>query len=161
MIEFTLSRVVLCICCISLLAASVGILETSNDRDEGLMNDDLAEGIADLLDRFQASEADEMVLRGYELLPSESHVLIVKDHVVTVTDGGRQSKAATAYGGSVELDHVSEVVIRKSLSEGLGDMPDGVGEDVDLIDRVVDVRGRTGATVDAARDIERMSAMHP
>lgn len=161
MIEFTLSRVVLCMCGITLMAASIGALGIVNDSHESGMSDDLADSVADLLDRFQDSEADEMVLRGHDILPSDSHVLRVSDGVVTVEHDDRVSKAATSFDGSFDLTRGSEVVLMKSLTECLGDVTDCVGEDVHLLDGVVDVRGGPGTPVDTARHVERMSAVHP
>lgn len=160
MIEFTLSRVVLCMCGITLMAASIGVLGVVNDSHESEMSDDLADSVADLLDRFQESEADEMVLRGHDILPSDGHVLRVSDGVVTVEHDGRVSMAATSFDGGFELTRGSEVVLRKSLAECLGDVADRVGEDVHLLDGVVDVRGGPGAPVDAARHVEGMGAVH-
>ena len=70
MIEFTLSRVVMCVCGIALLAAVTGILGAVNDDSENGMMDGLADSVADVLDRFEGSETDELTLRGTELLPS-------------------------------------------------------------------------------------------
>ena len=160
MIEFTLSRVVMCVCGIALLAAVTGILGAVNDDSESGMMDGLADSVADILDRFEGSETDELTLRGTELLPSDDHVLTVSGHVVTITCGDRTSKAATSYGGAFELRRSTSVTLSKSVPEGLGDVPDGIGEHVDLLGRVVDVRGGAGAAVDPAGDVEGMGAVH-
>ena len=62
MIEFTLSRVVMCVCGIALLAAVTGILGAVNDDSEDGMMDELAESVADVLDRHRRGQVKAAVL---------------------------------------------------------------------------------------------------
>ncbi len=160
MIEFTLSRVVLCVCGVTLLMASMSTMDLVDEENEGEMDADLAESVADILDRFQQSSAETLTLRGTEIVPDEHHTVLVRDHVVTVTRDGHESKAYTEYGGSLEITIHTEVTLMRSITEGLDDGTYGGDEGVDLRDIVVQVGGCTGAALDTMGHVERMGAMH-
>ncbi len=162
MIEFTISRVVLSICGIALLTIAMAAAGATDDRVETDLDDEAAEGIADILDRFEDSVLRTLTLEAHDVLPSRDHILTVSDHMVMLECDGRMSVAYTASSQEFTLDWDtgSVTLTRPSVPEGLGDMPDGVGEDVDLLQAVVDVRGGAGAAVDPPRDVERMRAVH-
>ena len=160
MIEFTISRAALCICAACLLTVGLAVMDSAEDRNESEMCDDLAESIAAILDRFESSESTELRLRGYELIPLDGQIATVGGNIVSVTHGTSVSTAYTEYDGSFTLDRHSEVTLKKSVAEGLGDLPDGGDERIDLLLGVVDVRGGTGAPFDPTGHVERMGAVH-
>ena len=160
MMEFTLSRVVLCACGIALLAVAMSVVEDTEDRAETEMDSETVVRIASMLDNFEDSVSQELTVNGWEVLPSADHVLRVGNNIVTLECRGSASVAYTSWNGELELTWTSSGTIVRSVAEGLGDAPDGVGEDVYLLRGVVDVGGGAGASVDSARDVERMGAVH-
>ncbi len=114
MIEFTLSRAVMCVCGIALLGVALGVMTDAEDAKESEMDEDLAESLASLLDRFQNSRSQKLVLRGEDLIPREGQTVSVSDHIVTVTRDGKESRAYTLYDGSFELARDTETEVVKS-----------------------------------------------
>ena len=161
MIEFTLSRTVLAVCGLALLLVAVGTVSDSGERIESDMDSQAAVRLAGILDGFESSVLTEITLNGWELLPSADHTLEVRDHVVTLTDGEAPHSAYTGYGGAFVLSWGSSIRLEKSLAEGLGNLADGVGEDVDVLEVVVQVCRGPRAAVYPAGDVERMGAVHP
>ena len=102
MIEFTLSRVVLCISGIVLLVSVAGGLSGIYDMERGSMDDNLVERIGYMLDVFESSNSDELILDGTMILP-EGYSLYVHDHFVELSFGYRTHIAETEYGGSFSL----------------------------------------------------------
>ena len=153
MIEFTLSRVVLCVCGVALLAAAMGVFAGAEERVDSDLDGEAAARIADMLDRFEDSVLDTYVIEATDVLPTPDHVLTVGDHMVVLECDGRKAIAYTESDAEFVLDWFSgshTLVREPSVAEGLGDVPDGVGEDVDLLGGVVDVGGGAGAAVDAS-----------
>lgn len=87
MIEFTLSRVMVFVCGVILLASiTVPISDIYDSRTETDMLD-VADGISSVMDSFWDSEADMLTIRGWDILPSPVYSALLNGHVVTVTDG--------------------------------------------------------------------------
>lgn len=114
MIEFTLSRVVLCVCGAVLLASALGALSLAEEGRDADLSDDLAGSIAATLDRFNSSKADSLWLDGNTLLPTKETMVHVHDHVVTVVYNGKKSLAYTDYSGDFDLQWGSGIVLTKS-----------------------------------------------
>lgn len=109
MIEFTLSRVCMCVCGILILAAAVGYLEVLEDHREGRADQELADDIASMLDSFQTSKLEELYLEGSSILPSGDFRVTVADGLVELSHGDGRFYSKTVYGSSFELDHGSSV----------------------------------------------------
>lgn len=139
MIEFTLSRVCMCICGVVMLSAAVGYMGLVEDNEEGVADQRLAEDIASMLDAFQTSSLDELYLEGNRILPSGGFTLTVTDGLVVLDHDGRRYYGMTILDSDFELDRTSSVTLRRSVTEGLGDVADGVGEDIHLLQAVVQV----------------------
>lgn len=140
MIEFTISRVVLCVCGVALLALAMSAVGTTEDRIGSDLDEEAAQEIADILDRFEESVLTSLTLEAADVLPSAEHTLTVRDNVVMLECGGRCAVAYTECDLEIYLDwSTGRVTVDRSVPEGLGDVPDGVGEDVDLLEAVVDV----------------------
>ncbi len=116
MIEFTISRVVLCACGIILIVSVTGVLNGVYDRDADTMDDDLAERFAYMLDVFQSSDDDTLVLNGSMLLP-EGYTARIHDGFVELFHGDRRSMAMTEYPGEFVLGYgdTETVIHQRSL----------------------------------------------
>ena len=145
MIEFTLSRVCMCVCGVLMLAAAVGYLGVLEDHRE-----DRADNIASMLDSFQTSKLEELYLEGPSILPSGDFRVTVADGLVELSHGDGRFYSKTVYGSSFELDHGSSVTLTRSVPEGLGDVADRFGEDVHLLQAVIEVDGGPCTAVNAA-----------
>ncbi|MBE6527691.1 MAG: hypothetical protein E7Z64_00745 [Thermoplasmata archaeon] len=104
MIEFTFSRVTLCVCGVILLISVAGCLGGIYDMDIEAEDEHLASRIAHMLDSFESSEVDEMILDGSMILP-EGYTLNVHDGFVELRKGDKVSIASTEYQSAFELDH--------------------------------------------------------
>ena len=102
MIEFTLSRVVLCACGIVLISSVTGVLGGIYDNDVSHIDDRLADRIAYMLDVFDSSDTDELILDGVSILPRE-YYLRVHDNFVELYGGEKMHISSTNYGGNFEL----------------------------------------------------------
>ena len=150
MIEFTLSRVCMCVCGVLMLAAAVGYLGVLEDHREDRADQKLADDIASMLDSFQTSKLGELYLEGSSILPSGDFKVTVTDGLVELSHDDGRFYSKTVYGSSFELDHGSSVTLVRSVPEGLGDVADRIGEDVHLLQAVVEVDRGPRAAVDAA-----------
>ena len=147
MIEFTVSRVCVCICGIAMLAAVVGMMSTSIDEGSSDADMELVTDIAAMLDSIQRSEISSVTLEGNRILPTTGHSLSVREGIVELRHDGNSFYAVTVLEQDLELTYGSSVTIVKSVTEGLGYVADGIGEDVDLLETVVEVHGCPGTSV--------------
>ncbi len=113
MIEFTASRIVLCICGAVLLSAVSGIMGSYQDSAESDMEEGLAEDIAEMLDSFWDSETQEMTLEGTRILPSPKHVLKVGSHMVSLEKDGKTHSSPTRFESEFELWYGGTVTVSK------------------------------------------------
>ena len=147
MIEFTVSRVCVCICGIAMLAAVVGMMSASIDEGSSDADMELVTDIAAMLDSIQRSEISSVTLEGNRILPTTGHSLSVREGIVELRHDGNSFYAVTVLEQDLELVYGSSVTIVKSVTEGLGYVADGIGEDVDLLGAVVEVHGCPGTSV--------------
>lgn len=139
MIEFTQSRVVLCLCGVALLAAVMGALSPMMDDARDDIGKNLADSVATMLDGFHTSSATMMLLDGDDVLPNMGCRLDVSGNVVSVICGDETYRAPTIYTGTFSLPYGGSVLLDKSVSEGLGDVADGVCKDVHLFEAIVQI----------------------
>ena len=147
MIELTVSRVCVCICGIAMLAAVVGMMSASIDEGSSDADMELVTDIAAMLDSIQRSEISSVTLEGNRILPTTGHSLSVREGIVELRHDGNSFYAMTVLEQDLELTYGSSVTIVKSVTEGLGYVADGIGEDVDLLGTVVEVHGCPGTSV--------------
>ena len=102
MIEFTISRVVLCACGMILILSVAGVLNGVYDRNEEQLNNDLADRFAYMLDVFQSSDDDTLVLDGIRILP-EGCTAHIHDGFVELLDNDRRHMATTEFKGEFLL----------------------------------------------------------
>jgi len=103
MIEFTVSRVAVFICAAALMVAAIGAMNGIYDTGEDRMEDELAVSLAHMLDIFESSETDELVLDGPSLLP-EGSMLKVGYGFVELHRDGRMHMAMTSYKGEFQME---------------------------------------------------------
>ncbi|MCL2334040.1 MAG: hypothetical protein FWC52_04535 [Candidatus Methanoplasma sp.] len=96
MIEFTLSRVMLIVCGVAILAAIAVPIQSFYDVSYDSSMEDTADHISFILDEFWASNADTMTIRGWEILPSSDCSIEIEDHKLTVLLGDRTYHAMIA-----------------------------------------------------------------
>ena len=137
-------------CGVLMLAAAVGYLGMLEDHREDRADQELADDIASMLDSFQTSKLEELYLEGPSILPSGDFRVTVADGLVELSHGDGRFYSKTVYGSSFELDHGSSVTLTRSVPEGLGDVADRFGEDVHLLQAVIEVDGGPCAAVNAA-----------
>ena len=84
MIEFTLSRVILIVCGVAILAAVLVPLQSIYNENYDNSLEDAADRLSFVLDEFWASAADSMTIRGWEVLPSADCYIEIEGHDLTV-----------------------------------------------------------------------------
>lgn len=89
MMEFTLSRVVLGICGIVLLAAVMPPVNGIYDDRESFGYQEQTDRIALLFDSFYESEADTMTISFNDILPSSDSYIEIDGHLITLHTDGR------------------------------------------------------------------------
>ena len=115
MIEFTISRVVLCACGVVLLISVSGILGGMYDLDRSDEDERLVQRIGYMLDAFESSETDMILLDGTMILPEGYH-LNVHDGFVELYSEEDLHLSMTSYGSEFELEYgdIVEVTHRTS-----------------------------------------------
>lgn len=146
--EFTISRVVLCICGIAMLVAVSAYMGGISENVDDSMAEALVDKIAAMLDSFASSQSDELLLSGWDILPSPEYSLSANGFVLELKGPSGTYTALTGSEFDFDLSYTDIVTIEKgSVAEGLGDVADGIGEDVDLLHAVVEVHGGPRASV--------------
>ena len=115
MIEFTISRVMLCVCGMVLIASVTGALNGIHDVNREASDGDLADRFAYMLDVFQSSGNDTLVLDGARLLP-EGYSVSVHDGFVELFGGGDRQMAMTRYAGEFEMDWEDTLTVTRRRS---------------------------------------------
>lgn len=160
MIEFTMSRVALCICGTILLAVAICAMDGLQNQMESERAGDLVDDIAGMLDAFWDSETDILTLEGNRLMPSSKHILSVESKVVRLMGPDGEHLAVTRCGIDFDLTYFDTVVLEKSVSEDIRDMADRIRERVDFGKIVVEVCGGPRASLYTHAHVERMGTMH-
>ena len=160
MIEFTMSRIALCICGTVLLAAAVCAMDGLRDQMEMELGGNLTEDITGMLDAYWESESEILTLDGFRILPSPDHILVVESNVVRLMGPEGEHTAVTLCGLDFELTYHGTVILDKSIPEYLGDVTYGIGERIDVGKVVVQVRRSPGAALQSTVHVERMCTVH-
>jgi len=112
MMEFTLSRVAMSICGIILLAAVVAPVIHTFEESEGQNVQNIADDAAALIDRFERSKADKMIISVSDILPGPSYSISFDDGVLTVENKGRAYRSPvslTVTGGTFFCGDMIEI----------------------------------------------------
>ena len=94
MMEFTLTRVVMAICGMLVLAAVIPSVNSLYDSEKSLELQEQTECICRMIDAFDVSETDEMILFLSTILPPDCSVSM-DGHFVTVYDGDTSYRCDT------------------------------------------------------------------
>ncbi|MFA6710107.1 MAG: hypothetical protein WCR83_02130 [Candidatus Methanomethylophilaceae archaeon] len=118
--EFTLTRVVLTICGLLLLAAVIppvtGVFEDREDCELQGQSDN----IADLFDSFYVSEVDTMTLCMNDILPSCDSTIVLDGNILTLKSGEREYRSTIRHGIVNKASFGSDdIVICKKTDEGI------------------------------------------
>ena len=103
MIEFTVSRVMIFACAAILMVTVTGSVQGIYDMEEVRMDEELVSDLAHMLDVFQASDTDELVLDGPSILP-EGSMIRVADGFVELHRGENKHIAMTSFTGEFKLE---------------------------------------------------------
>jgi len=90
LLEFTMSRVALCICGAILLGAVAVPFSAICSSDGDVRMTETADSIAETIDGFYRSEADTMTLRGWDILPNAGCSFRVERGFVILCDGEKE-----------------------------------------------------------------------
>ncbi|MDN5358038.1 MAG: hypothetical protein AB7D42_00200 [Candidatus Methanomethylophilaceae archaeon] len=113
MLEFTMSRVVLCICGVVLLGAVAIPFSGICSSNEDVRMTETADSIAEMIDSFYRSEADTMTLRGWDILPDAGCSMRAEGHVLILENNGKEYRSlifcesegfSLSYNGTVALE---------------------------------------------------------
>ena len=116
--EFTISRVVLCVCGVILIASVTGALNGIYNNEMDTMDDALVDRFAYMLDLFQSSEDDTVNLDGSRMLP-EGYSISVHDGLVELFCKGERKISATKYQGTFNLEWNETLTITRRRSPRL------------------------------------------
>ena len=115
MIEFTISRAVLCVCGVMLIASATGVLGAIYDTETDSADRDLADRFAYMLDVFQSSKDDTLILDGGRMLP-EGYSVSVHDGFVELFGNGKRQISATGFTGEFQLDWSETLTVARQRS---------------------------------------------
>ena len=116
MIEFTVSRVVLMACGVMVLLSVTGVLDGGYDMERDSMDDSLAGRLAYMLDIFQSSENDELIVDGSMILPQDYH-LKVHSGFVELCHEDSVRIAETMFTGEFQLEYGEVVKVTRRTSQ--------------------------------------------
>ena len=116
MMEFTMSRVALCICGVVMIASVTGVLSGIYDMGTSDQDDRLVQRIGYMLDVFEASDVDEIILDGPMILPT-GYSISVHDGLVELTDGQSIHLALTSYDSEFSLGYDELIVVTHRMSQ--------------------------------------------
>lgn len=115
MIEFTLSRVVLCACGVILIASVTGVLNGIYDTERDSLDEDLTYRFAYMLDIFQSSDDNTLILDGSRMLPEGYSVYVHGGFVELLGNGDRQI-SATKFPGEFLLEWGDTITVTRRTS---------------------------------------------
>ena len=110
MMEFILSKTVVCVLGVVLMGTALSFMEHVEDDRETDGLQDLSDGIATILDRFWHSDVDMMTVP-QSAVPFTDCVIIVEDYLVTVERGDRRASSVTDYPWSFEMGYGVDVTL--------------------------------------------------
>jgi hypothetical protein len=113
--EFTMSRVVLITCGVMILLSITGVLDGIYDSDRAEMDTVMVNRLAYMMDVFESSGNDSIVLDGSLILP-EGYRMNVHDGMVELSFGDDTYLSETDYKGRFDLgwDETKKVTRRTS-----------------------------------------------
>lgn len=95
MIEFTISRVVLGICGVAMLAAVLSPAATIYEAGENTEFQEQCDKIADMIDSFSESKSDSMTVFADQIIPNDA-ALKLDGHTVSIIRGDEKFNSLTS-----------------------------------------------------------------
>lgn len=118
MLEFTLSRVVLCVCGVILLGSVCIPLSGMYSSNEDVLMTESTDSIAVMIDSLYNSEADAMVIRGWDILPNNDCSLKVEGHNVIINNSDGEYRSLISHMSYFSLSY-NEIVTLERSEDGL------------------------------------------
>lgn len=115
MMEFTISRVALCICGIVLISVGVAVADFNNEQKESSELEDVGKSVSFLLDNFWFSELESIHIPD-DLIKVPGCVVTVSSGVVTVSCNGLEYSTVTSYPGSIEFGYNHGIDVNRRTS---------------------------------------------
>ena len=114
MIEFTMSRVALVVCGAAILAAVIVPVQSYYDGQYDASMGESADRLSMVLDTFWASEADTLIIRGWEVLPSADCSVVIEGHSLVLYSGDKAYRSSVSNSMErVVIGHGDEVRMTK------------------------------------------------
>lgn len=110
MMEFTVSRIVLCICGAVLLSAGISIADAGCDQRELSDLESAGNNIARILDDFWYSDLESITITG-DIIPLPECTVSVSHGTITVVRGDLRYDTVTSYPGTLTLNYGKDTVI--------------------------------------------------
>lgn len=121
MIEFTLSRVTLCVCGAILLGAVCLPISEIYSAEEDVLMIENADSIADMVDSFWYSGADVMVLKGWDILPSPDCHIEAEGNMIFLRDSEKEYRSYLTHSSYFILGYDEEISLIRT-EEGISEM---------------------------------------
>lgn len=118
MLEFTLSRVVLCVCGVILLGSVCIPLSGMYSSNEDVLMTESTDSIAAMIDSFYESEADVMIVRGWDILPSNDCYLSVDGNIVIIKNSNNEYRSLISHKSYFSLSY-NEIVTLERSEDGI------------------------------------------
>ena len=118
MLEFTMSRVVLCVCGVILLGSVCVPLSGMYSTNTDVLMTENTDSIAAMIDSFYGSEADIMILRGWDIFPSKDCSLNIDGHNVTLSNSNGEYRSLISHNSYFSLSYNEMITLERS-EEGL------------------------------------------
>ena len=118
MMEFTLTRVVLGVCAVVLMAAVMApVGELYDDREDAGMQGQ-CDGIAEMIDVYYGSEIDVMTLSMNTVIPSGTWTVTINGNTVLMTDGTSEYISVCSVPVATEGSYTGNDVVMFTKTDG-------------------------------------------
>jgi len=119
-----MSRVILIVCGVAILASVMMPLQSFYDERYDRSMEDAADRVSFILDEFWASEADAMTIRGWDILPSSDCFVEIEGHSLTVHMKDRSYRSLMPLSmDRIVFGHGDMVTLTKPVPPAEDDLP--------------------------------------
>jgi hypothetical protein len=114
MMEFILSKVVVCVLAITLMGTAMSVMENIEEEKEMDGLQDVSDGIATILDMFWHSDLNHMTIP-QSAVPFTDCRVEVGNNLVTVERGDRKTSSVTDYPWSFGMGYGMDVTLYRDV----------------------------------------------